>query len=143
MDVFSKSERSRIMKSIHSKGTRAEEKCEILLRSLGIRFKRQSTTLPGRPDFILNNAKLALFVHGCFWHAHESCEAARLPKSNTDYWTSKIGGNRKRDRRVREALRRSGWRTAVVWECHLRDINSVARRLLRLGNNASGRKKLR
>jgi DNA mismatch endonuclease, patch repair protein len=143
VDIFSKSERSRVMRSIHSKGTGPEKKCEILLRSLGIRFRRQTASLPGRPDFTLGNPGVALFIHGCFWHAHEGCEAARLPKSNADYWASKIDGNRRRDRRIRDALRRSGWRTAVIWECRLRNVDSVTRRLLRLGYGTARGKKLR
>ena len=131
-DTFSKAQRSQTMRAVHSTGTGAEKKCEVILRALGLRFGRRTVTLPGRPDFILRASRLALFVNGCFWHAHEGCKNAALPKSNTDYWTRKIDRNRKRDRRVREALRKAGWRTAVIWECKLRDADSVARRLLKL-----------
>ena len=140
-DNVSKSVRSQIMRSVHSTGTGAEKKCEALLRSLKLSFRRHAD-LPGRPDFILRDCRLALFVHGCFWHAHEGCSNATLPSSNTDYWHRKIDRNRKRDRRVREALRKVGWRTAVIWECKLRDADSVARRLLKLAS-VSSRKKLR
>src|ERR1700675_2178391 len=100
------------MRSVHSTGTSAEKKCEVLLRSLKLPFKRHAAGLPGRPDFILKAPRLALFIHGCFWHAHKGCKRAILPTSNADYWNLKIGRNRKRDRRVREALRKAGWRTA-------------------------------
>jgi DNA mismatch endonuclease (patch repair protein) len=143
VDTFSKSTRSQIMRSVHSTGTGAEKKCEALLRSLKLSFTRHTAQLPGRPDFILRSCHLALFVHGCFWHAHKGCRHATLPASNTDYWNPKIDRNRKRDRRVREALRGLGWRTAVVWECKLREPDSVARRLLKLASaGGSGRKKL-
>ena len=122
-------------------GTGAEKKCEIALRSLGIRYRRHAAELPGRPDFVLTASRLALFVHGCFWHAHKDCKNSALPSSNVDYWNRKIEGNRKRDRRVRDALRSSGWRTAVIWECKLKNLPVVACRLERLA--ASSRKKLR
>jgi DNA mismatch endonuclease (patch repair protein) len=142
-DTFSKFARSQIMRSVHSTGTGAEKKCEALLRSLKLSFSRHVAHLPGRPDFILRNCRLALFVHGCFWHAHKRCKNATLPTSNTDYWYRKIDRNRKRDRRVREALRKLGWRTAVVWECKLREPGSVGRRLLKLASISGSRKKLR
>ena len=142
-DTFSKSARSQIMRSVHSTGTGAEKKCEALLRSLKLSFRRHAAHLPGRPDFILREGRLALFVHGCFWHSHTGCNNATLPSSNTGYWHRKIDGNRKRDRRVREALRKAGWRTAVIWECKLRDADSVGRRLLKLASVSGSRKKLR
>jgi DNA mismatch endonuclease (patch repair protein) len=137
-DVFTKAQRSEIMRSVHSMGTSAEQKCETLLRSLKLRFSQHVASLPGKPDFLLRESRLALFVHGCFWHAHDGCRNAVLPNSNVDYWNGKIARNRKRDRRVREALRKAGWRTAVIWECKLRDADSVARRLLKL--SAIGKK---
>ncbi len=142
-DTFSKSVRSEIMRSVHSTGTSAEKKCEVLLHSLKLPFKRHPADLPGRPDFILKAPRLALFIHGCFWHAHKGCKRAVLPTSNVDYWKLKIDRNRKRDRRVREALRKAGWRTAVIWECKLRDADSVARRLLKLTGGFVDRKELR
>ncbi|MBZ5664807.1 MAG: DNA mismatch endonuclease Vsr [Acidobacteriia bacterium] len=133
------------MRSVHSTGTGAEKKCEALLRSLKLSFRRHAAHLPGRPDFILGDCRLALFVHGCFWHAHKGCNNATLPSSNTGYWHRKIDRNRKRDRRVCEALRKIGWRTAVIWECKLRNADSVARRLLKLASakGSRSRKNLR
>lgn len=131
-DTFTKSQRSGIMRAVHSTGTGAERKCEVLLRSMKIRYRRNDADLPGRPDFVLTGPRLALFVHGCFWHAHKGCKNSTLPTSNVDYWNRKIDRNRKRDRRVRDALRQAGWRTAVIWECAFSDQPSVARRLERL-----------
>jgi DNA mismatch endonuclease, patch repair protein len=126
------------MRAVHSTGTTAENKCEALLRSLKLRFSQHPANLPGRPDFVLRKFRLALFVHGCFWHSHKGCKNATLPTSNVAYWTQKIGRNRRRDRRVRDALRKAGWRVAVIWECKLRNADSVTRRLLKL---TSGRGK--
>lgn len=143
VDAFSKAERSRIMRAVHSTGTRPERTCETLLRDLKISYLRNVATLPGRPDFVLRASRLALFVHGCFWHSHSGCDAATLPKSNAAYWHRKVDRNRRRDRRVREALRKLGWRTAVVWECQLANSGLVARRLVRLSGFARAREKLR
>ena len=131
-DTFTKTKRSDIMRSVHSTGTGAEKKCEAVLRSLGVRPKRHAAGLPGRPDFVLTESRLALFVHGCFWHAHKGCKNSALPSSNVDYWSRKIDRNRKRDRRVRDALRNGGWRTAVIWECKLKNLPLVACRLEKL-----------
>lgn len=132
MDTFTKSERSQIMRAVPSTGTTAENKCESLLRALKLKFSKHSPDLIGRPDFILKDFRLAIFVHGCFWHSHRGCKNSTLPTSNVEYWVKKIDRNRLRDRRVRDGLRQSGWRTAVIWECKLRNLDSVARRLLKL-----------
>ncbi|GEM_PF-776546 len=132
VDTFTTNERSRIMRAVHSTGTTPERKCESLLRSLKLSFSRHPANLLGRPDFLLAKHRLAVFVHGCFWHAHARCKNSALPTSNVDYWVKKIDRNRRRDRRVRDELRRAGWRTAVIWECKLRNLDSVARRLLKL-----------
>lgn len=142
-DTFTKAQRSNVMRAVHSAGTGAEQRSEALLRSLKLRYRLHAADLPGRPDFVLPASRLALFVHGCFWHAHGGCKNAALPSSNIDYWSRKIDRNRKRDRRVRDALRKAGWRTAVIWECKLRDVESVARRLLKLTASTLSRKKLR
>jgi DNA mismatch endonuclease (patch repair protein) len=120
------------MRSVHSAGTSAERIFEQVLHGLGVRAQRQPGSLPGRPDFVFQRLRLAIFVHGCFWHGHSGCENSTLPLSNVDYWRGKIDRNRKRDRRVRDALRKAGWRTYVVWECKLKNSESVARRFRRL-----------
>ena len=141
-DTFTKAERSRIMRAAHSTGTTAEKKCEYLLRSLNLSFRRHARDLPGQPDFVLKALRLAVFVQGCFWHAHEGCKNARLPKSNVDYWSRKIDRNRRRDRRVRDALRKTGFRTAVIWECKPKNTESVANRLRTLANSSRTREQL-
>jgi DNA mismatch endonuclease (patch repair protein) len=137
-DTFSKSQRSQIMRSVRSTGTSAERRCEAVLRSLKIKFTRNVANLPGKPDFVLKSSRLVVFVHGCFWHSHAGCKNAAAPTSNSEYWSAKLTRNRRRDRRVRQAIRRLGWRTAVIWECKLRNADSVANRLLKL-TGASGK----
>lgn len=131
-DRFTKTKRSQVMRAVRSVRTGAERKFERVLNSLEVHFIRNASDLPGRPDFVLPKEKLALFVNGCFWHGHEGCKNAVQPSSNVEYWSCKILKNRRRDRRVRDSLRREGWRTAVVWECQLRDEVRVLRRLSRI-----------
>src|SRR5271156_5192136 len=131
-DTFSKSQRSRIMRSVRSTGTSAEQRCEAVLRSLKIKFARNAANLPGKPDFVLKSSRLVVFVHGCFWHSHAGCKNAAAPTSNIEYWSGKLARNRGRYKQVRQAIRKLGWRTAIVWECKLKDADSVSRRLLKL-----------
>jgi DNA mismatch endonuclease (patch repair protein) len=72
-----------------------------------------------------------IFVHGCFWHRHaaKSCRLARLPKSRLDFWEPKLEGNRTRDRRIKLELKRLGWEVLTIWECQLRNIAPVSRRV--------------
>jgi len=112
-DIFTKAKRSQIMRAVRSTGTTAEKKCEALLRAVKLKFSSHPPGLAGRPDFTLKGSRIAIFVHGCFWHAHSGCKHAALPTSNVPYWKQKIERNRRRDRRVRDALRKDGWRTAV------------------------------
>lgn len=130
-DVFSTTKRSKVMGSVRSTGTTAEIRCKALLRLLGLKFKSQPRGVLGSPDFVLPEYKLVIFVHGCFWHGHPGCKNADLPASNVTYWTRKIGGNRKRDQRVQRSLRKSGWHCVIIWECKLRNSDSIARRLLK------------
>ncbi len=107
------------MRAIKSSGTGPEETVGRWLLSLRFKFFRNSGDLPGRPDFVIPRPKVAVFVHGCFWHGHGCSRGSRKPKTNSAYWTTKLAGNKKRDRRVVAQLRRIGWRTVIVWECHL------------------------
>jgi DNA mismatch endonuclease, patch repair protein len=76
--------------------------------------------LPGKPDVVLPKYKTAIFVHGCFWHAHEGCKYYRPPKSNTEYWLKKIEGNILRGQLNQQALKKMGWTVIIVWECELK-----------------------
>lgn len=129
VDTLSKKDRSARMALVKGRDTGPEKVVGGLLRSLGYRFQTQGE-LPGRPDFVFTRRKAVVFVHGCFWHRHQAaCPLARLPKSRLDFWIPKLEGNRRRDRRYRDALRKKGWRTLVVWECQLRDEERIKRRL--------------
>lgn len=90
-----------------------------LLRKCKIRFRAQEKKLPGNPDFVLPETKVALFVHGCFWHVHKCKPNRKLPATNTDYWENKLSKNIARDKEIKKVLRKVGWRTLTVWECQL------------------------
>jgi DNA mismatch endonuclease (patch repair protein) len=112
--------RSRIMAAVHSKNTGTELTVRRFLWSRGIRYRLHPVYLPGKPDIVIPRCKLAIFVHGCFWHGHENCPRGRLPKSRIEYWKAKIETNKTRDRKIEEELEAQGWRYLVIWECQLR-----------------------
>jgi len=88
---------------------------------LGHRFRLHRKDLPGKPDLVFPRRKIALFVHGCFWHRHEGCLKAGLPKSRQEYWQPKLDTNRARDERNYSRLLSQGWRAEVIWECETKD----------------------
>ena len=129
--------RSRVMASVKKQGTRLEKLCSRRLREAGwSRVERQVAALVGTPDFVLRRQRVALFVDSCFWHG---CRRhLRMPRSNADYWSSKIERNRARDRAVSAALRRAGWRVVRVWEHDVRDEAAWAVRLNAIRRVARG-----
>lgn len=111
--------RSELMSRIRStRNATTELKLVALLRSARVRGWRRNAPLPGKPDFIFPQSKLAVFVDGCFWHGH-GCGRNLKPKQNAALWQEKIDGNQRRDRRNARILRASGWRVFRIWECML------------------------
>ena len=128
-DHVDKRTRSQIMARVKSKDTRPEMKVRRALHRAGHRFRLHRPDLPGRPDLVFPRNKIALFVHGCFWHSH-GCGRSRLPKSNVEYWTKKIEGNVRRDERIRRELQCLGWKWRVIWECEIQTgVECVSREL--------------
>jgi DNA mismatch endonuclease (patch repair protein) len=95
---------------------------------MGYRYRLHYKKVPGRPDLAFPGRRKAIFVHGCFWHRHPApaCPLARLPKSRLDFWLPKLEGNRARDLRKERELKERGWDVHVVWECQLRDEESLS-----------------
>src|SRR5271167_5164340 len=120
-DVFTAEKRSAVMARVKARDTGPELVVRRLLWRLGARYRLDRRDLPGRPDIVLPGRKLAIFVHGCFWHGHDCARGARVPKANRDYWLGKVGRNRSRDIASRTALEAGGWRVEAVWECELKD----------------------
>lgn len=117
------------MAKVKSKGTRPEMLIRRLLFALGYRYRLHDSKLPGHPDVVFKGKKKVIFVHGCFWHRHDDCRLARLPKSRLDFWVPKLEGNKQRDARKLVQLEELGWQALVVWECELKDIKSLEERL--------------
>jgi DNA mismatch endonuclease, patch repair protein len=123
------------MARIRSFDTQPELAVRRALHAMGFRFRLHRRDLPGRPDLILPRHKLAIFVHGCFWHQHAGCRLASSPKSRQSYWTPKLAGNVERDQRNAASLRLSGWRVETVWECDARKPETLATRLAEIVEN--------
>lgn len=117
-DNLSPNERRNAMRAVLGRDTAPERLVAAALRKLGIRFRRQADDLPGRPDFALRSRRVAVFVHGCWWHGH-GCRSG-IPQTNRAYWRRKLAANVRRDRRARRALNGLGWSVVVIWECKLR-----------------------
>jgi DNA mismatch endonuclease, patch repair protein len=130
VDNLSKERRSWNMSRIRGRDTRSEIFVRSLLHSLGYRFRLHRKDLPGKPDIVLPKHRTVIFVHGCFWHRHLGCRYAYTPKSRVEFWTNKFSANLERDAKVRHALEQAGWQVLVVWECELRDVDRLAKRLV-------------
>jgi DNA mismatch endonuclease (patch repair protein) len=131
-DVFDTAQRSAVMRRVKGRDTKPEMIVRRALTRLGARYRLHRKDLPGSPDVAMPGRKLAIFVHGCFWHGHDCARGARVPKQNRDYWLAKVGTNRARDARNRESLAAMGWRVETVWECELKDAGALEERLAAL-----------
>jgi len=120
-DTVTAAVRSRMMAGIRGKDTGPELFVRRLLHRMGFRFRIHPTHLAGRPDLVLPKHRVAVFVHGCFWHQHPGCRYATVPASNKVFWVQKLGRNRERDAEVQEMLSGAGWRVLTIWECRIRD----------------------
>jgi DNA mismatch endonuclease, patch repair protein len=128
-DVYPPEKRSAVMARVKGRDTGPERIVRRMLWRLGARYRLNRKDLPGAPDIVLPGRKLAVFVHGCFWHGHDCARGARVPKANRDYWVGKVARNRARDEKSLAALAKAGWRVEVVWECELKDALALERRL--------------
>lgn len=118
------SARRRNMAAIRGADTRPEMQVRRAAHALGYRFRLHVKDLPGRPDLVFPGRRKVIFVHGCFWHRH-GCRNSVLPRARREWWEAKLDGNVQRDRRNREALEVASWSVLVLWECELRDPESL------------------
>ena len=128
-DVFTPEQRSAVMRRVKGRDTKPELIVRQTLTRLGARYRLHRKDLPGAPDLVMPGRRLAIFVHGCFWHGHDCARGARVPKANRDYWLGKVGRNRERDAQSLEALTALGWRVETIWECELKDRAALEARL--------------
>ena len=117
------------MSRVKGKNTTPELRVRQLAHAMGLRFRLHRKDLPGRPDLVFPKYRIALFVHGCFWHRHPNCPKASLPKTRTEFWQSKFEKNVERDERTIASLRALGWDAQVIWECETKDSANLSRRL--------------
>ena len=120
VDIVDKQTRSRMMAWIKGKDTQPEMKVRRYLHAKGFRYRLHDRSLPGAPDICLPRYHVVIFVHGCFWHRHKSCDLSYIPASNKDICRAKFRRNVDRDRKNTRALIQDGWRVIILWECGLR-----------------------
>jgi DNA mismatch endonuclease Vsr len=118
------------MAGIRQKETKIETAVAIILRDMGLRYRKNVKRLPGSPDFANQTARWAIFVNGCFWHHHAGCRKATVPKSNSSFWMQKFRDNRRRDARAIRALRHEGYLVITIWECQTNRICAKLSKIL-------------
>jgi DNA mismatch endonuclease (patch repair protein) len=130
MDIVDHRRRSEMMARIGPRDTAPEMAVRHAAHRLGFRYRLHREDLPGKPDLVFPRHRLAMFVHGCFWHRHENCPNCTHPKTRPEFWQAKFAANVARDRRTISKLEAQGWRTLVIWECEAEDQPRVGRILV-------------
>jgi DNA mismatch endonuclease (patch repair protein) len=120
-DTVSTEKRSAMMSNIRAKDTKPELTIRKALFASGFRFRLHNRKLPGSPDIVLAKHRVAIFVHGCFWHHHRNCKLSKIPATRVDFWSKKLTSNASRDILVTDQLLALGWRVLIVWECYIRE----------------------
>jgi DNA mismatch endonuclease (patch repair protein) len=123
------------MSRIRGKNSVAEMRLRSLIHGMGFRYRLHVKTLPGTPDLVFPSRKAVIFMHGCFWHRHQDCRLARMPKSRVAFWREKLEANKRRDEENVKRLNELGWRVLVIWECQMKEkdlneVSNVVRRFL-------------
>lgn len=110
------------MSAIRSKNTKPEVYIRKQLFARGYRYGLNSKSVPGHPDIYMKKYNTVIFVNGCFWHRHEGCKYAYMPKTNIEFWKRKFDTNIKRDKNVRKELERLRIKQIVIWECTIKNM---------------------
>lgn len=118
-DTLTKEKRSWNMSQIRGKDTSIEVKVRKYLFSKGFRFRKNDKRYPGKPDIVLPKYHTVIFVHGCFWHRHQGCKGATIPKTKTDFWQDKFDCNVSNDMKHQSDLEAQGWHVITIWECEI------------------------
>lgn len=137
LSVTTKAARALLMSRVRQSGTAPELLVRQALRNIGFAFEVKAKDLPGTPDIVNQTMKWAIFVHGCFWHAH-NCSLWKIPKTNPEFWKEKFSDNKKRDRKKSAALRRRGYSVLTLWQCELIDHDETREKLLRFLPKSNG-----
>ena len=131
MDIVPPERRSANMRLIRSRDTLPEMTVRRLIHAMGFRFRLHVADLPGKPDIVLPRLKSIVEVRGCFWHQHPGCIDSHIPKTRIKYWAPKLARNQRRDKENEDKLTALGWRVLVVWECEIKNIRKLSKRLAR------------
>ena len=127
------------MRAIRSRDTKPELIVRKALRAMGMTgYRVHRKDLPGRPDIAFIGRKVAIFVHGCFWHRHDGCRQSSMPSTNTDFWAQKFARNVQRDIAACGELKELGWKVHVIWECESRSEEDVVKLLAHMLGDTSG-----
>lgn len=130
VDSLTPEDRSKRMALIRGKDTKPEMIVRRLVYSLHYRYRLHDRRLPGRPDLVFRGRRKVIFIHGCFWHRHgEGCALTRMPKSRLEFWREKLDANERRDRAKQAVLLALGWNVLILWECELKDVDDLTRRV--------------
>jgi len=122
-------DRSRLMSRVRQSGTSLELAVRRIVDNLGASYETNPNDLPGTPDLVNRKDRWAIFVHGCFWHAHEGCKLSTIPLRNRDFWKKKFLDNQQRDKKKLSRLEELGYSTFVVWKCELENENELGRKI--------------
>ncbi|MFH1675297.1 MAG: very short patch repair endonuclease [Pseudomonadota bacterium] len=134
VDTLTPQERSKRMSLVRAKDTKPELRVRRFVYSLGYRYRLHGNNLPGKPDMVFKGRKKAIFIHGCFWHRHDNCALARLPKSRLSFWKPKLEGNKERDKINQQKLNALGWEFIVIWECEINNLEALKTRIIEFLN---------
>ena len=126
MDHLTAAERSKNMARIKSKNTKPELLVRKLLFANGLRYRLHAKDLPGKPDIYIKKYKTVIDIRGCFWHAHDNCKLATKPKTNKNYWVTKIQNNKERDLVNQKLLEDLGFKVFIIWECEIRNQQNLS-----------------
>lgn len=136
MDTHTAAQRRKKMQAVKSKNTKPELAVRRALFACGYRFRLHRRDLPGSPDIVFPGRMKAVLIHGCFWHGHD-CPRGRAPKTHVDFWCDKIEKHRARDKRNHDNLEQHGWSSFTVWECEIKDLENLLKRLSTFLNSDS------
>ena len=129
VDKLDAGRRSANMARVRGKDTGPEMRVRWVAHRMGLRYRLHRKDLPGKPDLVFPKHRLAIFVHGCFWHRHTGCSRASAPATRPEFWQAKFEGNVARDERQQKTLKSLGWRVLILWECQLKDEEAIEARL--------------
>lgn len=128
-DNLTPAQRKKAMSSVQQQNTKPEIIVRSILHRLGFKFRKNVSSIVGKPDIVLPKYKTIIFVHGCFWHQHKGCKKSRRPKTNIDFWNIKLDKNIERDKKTEIELKKKGWSILIIWDCEVKDKDLLIQKL--------------